>query len=154
MQKQHSSSTGVMWQIADEGWPVLALAGFITILLTIIYTPLGTFALGLIVWLAHILRVPHRQSPDDDDAILAPADGRVIDIADSHYPDAAADRPAIRSVSVQRSAMRNCNAPRLRDKSSTIFPCRGCFTRSMIWNWFVSIMSVAKSPCSTQAAMT
>ena len=79
MQKQHSSSTGVMWQIADEGWPVLALAGFITILLTIIYTPLGTFALGLIVWLAHILRVPHRQSPDDDDAILAPADGRVID---------------------------------------------------------------------------
>jgi len=96
MQKQHSSSTGVMWQIADEGWPVLALAGFITILLTIIYTPLGTFALGLIVWLAHILRVPHRQSPDDDDAILAPADGRVIDVADSHYPDAAADRPAIR----------------------------------------------------------
>jgi len=96
MQKQHSSSPGVMWQIADEGWPVLALAGFVTILLTILYTPLGTFALGLIVWLAHILRVPHRQPPEADDAILSPADGRVIEIADSHYPDTASDRPAIR----------------------------------------------------------
>ena len=69
------------WQIADDGWPVLALAGLLTILLTILFVPLGTFALGMLVWLAHILRVPSRIAPASAAVVLAPADGRVTEIA-------------------------------------------------------------------------
>ncbi|MEK9611088.1 MAG: phosphatidylserine decarboxylase [Alphaproteobacteria bacterium] len=69
------------WQIADDGWPVLALAGLLTILLTILFVPLGTFALGMLVWLAHILRVPGRRAPASAAVVLAPADGRVTEIA-------------------------------------------------------------------------
>ena len=42
--------TSFLWQIADDGWPVLALAGLLTILLTILFVPFGTFALGMLFW--------------------------------------------------------------------------------------------------------
>ena len=32
---------GPNWEIADDGWPVLALAGIATILTSIIFLPLG-----------------------------------------------------------------------------------------------------------------
>ena len=54
------------WQIADDGWPVLALGGLLTILLTILYVPLGTFALGMLIWLAHVLRTPGRRAPTSE----------------------------------------------------------------------------------------
>jgi phosphatidylserine decarboxylase len=75
---QHSRNDPPEGWIAAEGWPVLALAGMITIILTFIALPLGSFALGLMVWLRYILRLPARQIPDDDTAILAPADGKVL----------------------------------------------------------------------------
>jgi len=64
--------------IASEGWPVIALAGIITLILTFVSLPLGSFALGLMIWLRYILRLPLRQIPDDSRAILAPADGTVL----------------------------------------------------------------------------
>ena len=89
--------TSFLWQIADDGWPVLALAGLLTILLTILFVPFGTFALGMLVWLAHILRVPGRRAPASAAVVLAPADGRVTEIAmveQTHavYPEATAAR--------------------------------------------------------------
>ena len=60
---------------------MLALAGLLTILLTILFVPFGTFALGMLVWLAHILRVPDRRAPASKAVVLAPADGRVTEIA-------------------------------------------------------------------------
>ena len=67
-------------EIAPEGWPVLAVAGIVTILLAFIALPLGGFALGLMLWLRHILRIPLRQVPTDGDAVVAPADGVVTSI--------------------------------------------------------------------------
>ena len=40
------------WKIADDGWPVLALAGIVTILASMIFLPLGCFFLGIMIWLA------------------------------------------------------------------------------------------------------
>jgi phosphatidylserine decarboxylase len=68
--------------IASDGWAVLAIAGIATIILTLISLPLGTFALGLMVWLRHTLRAPTRLSPDDPGLVLAPADGVVIEVVD------------------------------------------------------------------------
>ena len=75
---QHSREDLPEGWIAAEGWPVLALAGIVTIILTFIALPLGSFALGLMVWLRYILRLPARQISDDASAILAPADGKVL----------------------------------------------------------------------------
>ena len=67
-------------ELAPEGWSVLALAGIVTIVLTFIALPLGTFALGLMIWLRFTLRMPTRVSPQDSGLILAPSDGRILEI--------------------------------------------------------------------------
>lgn len=66
--------------LAADGWSVLALAGIATIILTLIALPLGTFALGLMIWLRFTLRMPSRVAPQDPGLILAPADGRILEI--------------------------------------------------------------------------
>ena len=66
--------------IADEGWPVLAVAGAVTILVSFVALPVGCFLLGVMMWLAHILRVPHRLPPQGENLIVAPVDGRVVQI--------------------------------------------------------------------------
>ena len=70
--------------IADEGWPVLAVAGTVTIFVSFVALPVGCFLLGVLIWLAHILRVPHRLPPQDENLVVAPVDGRVVQI--SHCP--------------------------------------------------------------------
>ena len=86
---------GSDWKIADDGWPVLALAGIVTILTSMIFLPVGFFCLGLMMWLAHGLRVPNRQTKPDDQMIYAPADGVVLDIAADHFPDGLASDDAV-----------------------------------------------------------
>ena len=66
--------------VVAAGWPVLALAGVITIALTWVYLPLGYFALGLMMWMTH-LRMPDRIVSSGADLIVSPADGVVIDVA-------------------------------------------------------------------------
>ena len=82
------------WKIADDGWPVLALAGIVTILASMSFLPLGCFCLGIMIWLAHGLRVPNRQAKADDQIIYAPADGVVLDIETDQFPDGLADDDA------------------------------------------------------------
>jgi len=73
------SAGGSAW-VAPDGWPVLALAGLVTIILTFIALPLGSFALGLMVWLRYILRMPARRIGADARAVLSPADGTVLEV--------------------------------------------------------------------------
>ena len=70
--------------IADEGWPVLAVAGAVTILVSFVALPVGCFLLGVMIWLAHILRVSHRLPPQGENLVVAPVDGRVVQI--KHCP--------------------------------------------------------------------
>lgn len=66
--------------ISSEGWPVMALAGLLTIILTVVSLPLGAFALGLLFWLRFILRMPSRHMPDAKNLVLAPADGVILEV--------------------------------------------------------------------------
>ena len=78
--------------IAGEGWPVIAAAGVATILLTMIWLPLGCIALGLMAWLRYTLRTPSRHVPDITGAVLAPADGVIIEISEGEVdPPAGTD---------------------------------------------------------------
>jgi len=83
------------WKIADDGWPVLAVAGIVTILTTMIFLPLGCFFLGIMMWLAHGLRLPNRQTKADDQIIYAPADGVVLDIETDQFPDGLVSDDAV-----------------------------------------------------------
>ena len=89
---------GPNWSIADDGWPVLALAGIFTILTSIVFLPLGCFLLGIMVWLAHLLRVPNRHTSADDQIIYAPCDGVILEIVPDKFPDGFANdaKPAKR----------------------------------------------------------
>ena len=76
-------------RISDEGWPVLAMAGAVTILISFVALPVGCFLLGVMMWLAHILRVPQRLPPQCENVVVAPVDGRVVQI--KHCPAETGD---------------------------------------------------------------
>ena len=78
---------GPNWEISDDGWPVLALAGLVTIFVSIISLPSGCFFLGLMIWLSHLLRVPGRQPGSDEETIYAPCDGVILEIETDVFPD-------------------------------------------------------------------
>ncbi len=84
---------GPNWSIADDGWPVLAMAGIITIITTIIFLPLGCFLLGIMFWLAHLLRVPKRHTNADDRIIYAPCDGVILEIMPDTFPHGSTTCP-------------------------------------------------------------
>ena len=112
--------------IAGDGWAVLAIAGIATIILTLISLPLGTFALGLMVWFRHLLRTPARVSPVAPGLVLAPADGVVIEVLDkidaalphqeTSYQDmAGASRVTIRTGLADAQLQRSPVAGRIID---------------------------------------
>ena len=102
MQENTANSAPDQGWIAAEGWPVMALAGGLTILLTLIWLPAGCFALGLLLWLRHTLRTPDRRIPDAEGVILAPADGIVVEVSDEEVtPPAGTDIGAARRVTIR-----------------------------------------------------
>ena len=114
--RQDDQATG--W-IAPDGWPVLALAGIVTIILTFIALPLGSFALGLMVWLRYILRLPVRQIPQDGAAILSPADGTILAVVTDEAPAGtgidAGQRVTIRTSLADTQQQRSPLAGRIVD---------------------------------------
>ena len=91
------------WKIADDGWPVLAFVGIVTILTSMVFLSLGCFFLGIMIWLAHGLRLPNRQIEADEQIIYAPAYGVVLDIEPDQFPDALAgdDAAPAKRITIQ-----------------------------------------------------
>jgi phosphatidylserine decarboxylase len=117
--------TGMAGRISADGWPVLAAGGLITIVLALLSVPLGAFALGLLFWLAHVLRHPRRMTPNVPYHVIAPADGTILDIQPDSFPGegAGADRdPAIRITIVTR----------LSDAQAHLSPITGHITENLL----------------------
>jgi phosphatidylserine decarboxylase len=73
--------------IAREGWPYLAIAFVVALVLSI----LGWWVLAAIAWIAFLFilqffRDPPRDVPAEPDAVLAPADGRIVRIGNARDP--------------------------------------------------------------------
>ncbi|HQR09939.1 MAG TPA: phosphatidylserine decarboxylase [Casimicrobiaceae bacterium] len=73
--------------VAREGWPFLAIAAVVAVVLTV----LGWFILAVLAWIvfAFILqffRDPARAIPQDANAVLSPADGRVVVVGKARDP--------------------------------------------------------------------
>ncbi len=112
-------------EISADSWPVLAIAGLATILLTLLWLPLGSFALGLLFWLAHILRKPNRVTPDSPGQIFAPSDGIILDIQSDYFPNnqiGADPLPALRITIMTR----------LSDVQAHLSPISGHVTENVL----------------------
>ena len=63
----------------QPGWPVLAIIGGVTVILSVLYLPLGLLGFASFIYLFIILRRPQRVlSKRPSGQILAPIDGQVI----------------------------------------------------------------------------
>jgi len=72
--------------IHTEGYKFLVIAVFITIVLMIVNSFLGTIGLLLTVWVYYFFRDPERVIIEDDDYLVSPADGEVIKVEEVDGP--------------------------------------------------------------------
>lgn len=70
------------------GYPFIGGALGVTILSLLIWKPLGLLALILTLFIAYFFRDPVRAVPQQENLVIAPADGRIISITTDHaLPD-------------------------------------------------------------------
>jgi phosphatidylserine decarboxylase len=63
--------------INREGWPFVAIAAVLTLVLGHFWQPLFWILLGLTIWVAAFFRDPERVTPIAEGLVVSPADGRV-----------------------------------------------------------------------------
>lgn len=81
--------------IAREGWPFIAVVGAGVVLALVLgfWIP-AALALGLLVFVVQFFRDPPRVVPAEPNAVLAPADGRVVKVEAAEDP--YLKRPALK----------------------------------------------------------
>ena len=67
-------------KIHSEGYKFLIIAIFLTIILYIFSNFLGLIGILLTVWVYYFFRDPERYSINDDNYLVSPADGLIIDV--------------------------------------------------------------------------
>ena len=73
-------------KIHNEGYKFLVIFGFATLILYLISSFLGLIGLVLTVWVYYFFRDPDRISINDDNYLVSPADGLVLQVEDSDGP--------------------------------------------------------------------
>ena len=65
--------------VTREGYPFIALAGFITLVFAFLeYELFAIIGIVLTGFVVNFFRDPERIGPDDEDVIVSPADGKII----------------------------------------------------------------------------
>lgn len=78
--------------IAVEGYPFLAVAAFITVMLALLSLKvLAVIGFIATLFIAFFFRNPERRTPEDERAVVAPADGVVIYLGEAREEHLAAD---------------------------------------------------------------
>ena len=67
--------------IHREGWKFVAIFFVVSLLLGLLWEPLMWIGFVLTAWCAYFFRDPERLTPQDDDLVISPADGRVSAVA-------------------------------------------------------------------------
>lgn len=73
--------------INEDGWKFVSIFALVSLILLIIWIPLGCVAIVLTVWCFYSFRDPDRITPDLSDIVVAPSDGRVVSIIREKGPD-------------------------------------------------------------------
>ena len=64
--------------LAKEGWPFIAIAVFLAIVVSAINGWLGLIFVLIAIFVVQFFRDPTRQAPQGDKLVLSPADGRIV----------------------------------------------------------------------------
>ena len=88
-----STITKAFPPINREGWPFVAIAAVLTLVIGAFWQPLFWIFLGLTIWVAAFFRDPVRVTPAGETLVIAPADGRVSHIVEV-LPPPELDLPA------------------------------------------------------------
>jgi phosphatidylserine decarboxylase len=73
-------------KIHNEGYKFMVIFAFVTIILYLFSTFLGLIGLVLTIWCYYFFRDPERVSINDDDYLVSPADGLVIQVKETEGP--------------------------------------------------------------------
>ena len=73
-------------KIHNEGYKFLVIFGFATLILYFISDFLGLIGLVLTIWVYYFFRDPDRVSINDDNYLISPADGLVLQVQDTNGP--------------------------------------------------------------------
>ena len=87
--------------IHREGYKFLVIAVFLTIVLMIFSSFLGTIGLLLTVWVYYFFRDPERVIIEDDNYLVSPADGEVIKVEEVDGPkDVGLENKKFKKISI------------------------------------------------------
>ena len=87
-QVKTSLHTYIFPNINEDGWKFVSALTILTLLLLMIYVPLGIASLLLTIFCYYSFRDPVRITPVLSDVVIAPTDGRIISITKEKGPDA------------------------------------------------------------------
>ena len=73
--------------IHEDGWKFISISAILSLVLLMLWFPLGCAAIGITVWIFYSFRDPDRITPDINDIIVAPADGKIVAITKEKGPD-------------------------------------------------------------------
>ena len=73
-------------KVHDEGYKFLVIFGLATIILNFIHGFLGFIGLILTIWCYYFFRDPERISINDDNYLVSPADGTIIQVQETEGP--------------------------------------------------------------------
>lgn len=74
--------------INEDGWKFISVLALISLILVLIWFPLGCASFIVTIWCFYSFRDPVRVTPVLSDAVIAPADGRIVSITKEKGPDA------------------------------------------------------------------
>ncbi|MGE4293827.1 MAG: phosphatidylserine decarboxylase family protein [Desulfovibrio sp.] len=82
--------------VCPEGYPFLILAAFATVIFAVLGWWFFTLlSLALTAFVGHFFRDPERVPPEDAEAVISPADGRVVKIAREKDPLSGEEKQAV-----------------------------------------------------------
>ena len=74
--------------INEDGWKFVSVMAVVSLVLTLLWLPLGTVSFLITVWCFYCFRDPIRITPVLSGAVIAPTDGIVVSINKEKGPDA------------------------------------------------------------------
>ena len=72
--------------IHPAGWPLIGLFAVVTLVLGLSFEPFFWFGVPATIWCVYFFRNPERIPPLDEKAVIAPADGRILNTGISDVP--------------------------------------------------------------------
>ena len=104
-------------KIHQEGYKFIAIAVIITLVLYLLSGFLGLISLLLTIWVYYFFRDPERISINDENYLVSPADGLVLDVSEMNGPkELGLEGKSFKKISIFRNVF-DCHVNRS--------PCKG-----------------------------